>query len=275
MKNTLISVIILVLISVNCYLGRVDGNLSIAFAPFLIGASAVLILFLTDYPLGLKYTFMNLVVIAYDILIKLFLVGARDNEGQGWINAVFFAGVFFSLPFALIYTFQLKAKMLRSFLYLFLSALFLIAYLLYFGTLGMIDIDPPINERAIAKAKGLYVSNVKFSENYFVSGKDTFYIKDGWLQAQTRINHLGLIKKTERAENNYCLLEINGKFDKNEIDRTVYYNVNTNDSNGSMPIQTIISFPITKTSNEFEITLFNAKDKFKAFKKIIIKPDIY
>ncbi|MGE5409543.1 MAG: hypothetical protein ACM3MI_01190, partial [Clostridiales bacterium] len=107
------------MISVNCYMGRVDGNLSIAFAPFLICASAVLILFLTDYPLGLKYIFLNLVVISYDILIKLFLSGARDNEGQGWLNVVFFAGAFISLPFVLIYTLQLKERMLHSFLYLF------------------------------------------------------------------------------------------------------------------------------------------------------------
>lgn len=275
MKNILISVLVLVLITANYFLVRVDGNVSIAISPFLVGISTVLILFFTDYPLWIKYIFMNLVVISYDILIKLFLVGARDAEGQGWINAVFFAGVFFSLPFALIYTLQLKAKMLSSLLYLFLSVLFLTAYLLYFGTLGITDVNPPLKDSTIAKAKGLYISDVKFSENYFVAGKDTFYIKNGWLQAQTRINHLGLIKKTERTENNYCLLEINGKMDKNEIDRKVYYNVNDTSSNGSRPIQTIIGFPIYKNSNEFEITLFNAKDKFKAFKKVIIKPANY
>lgn len=275
MKNILISALVIVLISVNFYLGQVNGSLSTAFASILVGVSAVLILFLTDYPLSLKYIFMNLVVISYDILIKFLSGGAHDAEAQGWLNVVFLSGAFISLPFALIYTLQLKTKMLRSFLYLFLSVLFLIAYLFYFGTLGTIDIIPPVEDSTIAKTKGLYISDVKFSENYFALEKDTFYIKNGWLQAQTRRNHLSLIKRIERTENNYCLLEINGKFDKSEIIRNVYYKVNDTDPSGSMPLQNIVSFPISKTDNEFEITLFNAKEKFKAFKKIIIRPAIY
>ena len=99
---------------------------------------------------------------------------------------------------------------------------------------------------------------------------DTIHFKQGWIEKQTRLNHLGLIKKTETTNKFNCIINLEDKFDKYGSNDNIYFKVNDSNAIGSSPIEKVLTFTIDKPSNEIDLYFYKQGDWTK-FKEIKIK----
>lgn len=280
MKNYITPVSVVILILINNYIdyrGHFSAPISILFTPVLLAISALLLLYYTDYSLKLKYACITLVVIVNDMLLRLSLGGYNDPEGEGWITLFLFTGLLLLLPILIIYSLKKKVSAQQTSVYMVICVLVLYVYLSYFNTLGTRAPESPIKSKAIAKQKGLYISDLTFSDSSFIAGKDTFYIKDGWLQNKIWLSHSSILKKMEKdKDDNYCTIELKGRFDKDgynyNASYNAFYDAFSKKYAEKYSLSNNICFLVSRTCNTIEMTVFSAKDSGRIVKIIKVKP---
>ena len=247
MKNILIITFGLVLLLTSNYLGHNYPPFSISWTPVLLGLFTGLVLFATNFRLAIKFGLIIGMIITNDILIKFFAGGTHDWEGVGWIMGFLFIGLIISLILAILYgLIKQKNRKKVYFRYLFGSIVILFVYLSYFDSLGMVWVDNPTEDFRLSKKKGLLISKVTLSDSIVPYDKDSFIIKQGWIEQQTRTNHKGILKRTEKTDKLYCTLILDGNFKNLDIDRNIFYKLNDSDSFGYQFIDKIITLTIDK-----------------------------
>jgi hypothetical protein len=271
MKNILTITLGFVLLLISNYLGHVHPPFSISWTPILIGLFTGLVLFTTDFRLVIKFSLIIVMIISNDILIKLFAGGTHDWEGVGWIVGLRFVGLIIALIIIVIYgLIKQRDRKKEILLYLFGSCVIIIAYSSYFDSLGLISVNSPTEQIEISKDKGLFISEIYFADKFVIIENDTMTFKHGWIERQTRLNHLGLFKKTEYTDKNNCIIVLDGKFDKYGYNSNIYFKVDDSDANGASPIERTLTFSIDKALNEKTLYFFKQGD-WTTFKQIKIK----
>jgi len=265
MKNISIISIGIILLLLSNYFGHVYPPFSINFTPILIGLFTGLILFLSNFNLIGKFGFIIGMIISNDILIKLFAGGQHDWEGAGWVSIFLFLGLIISLLLIVIYGFtEQKKRKKEHFYYLLVSSIILWGYLFLFDSLGMIWVNNQSENIVTSKSKGLFISNIRISDRIIKYGKDTFIIKSGWIEHQTKSNHMGIFKKTEKTDMQYCTFLIKGKFEHLNYDRNIYYEMKTPNSSGYQQLDSVITLILDKKVNKYRLAFYNNKfDKIK------------
>lgn len=211
-------------------------------------------------------------IIANDILIKIFAGGTHDWEGAEWITVFLFLGLFISLILIVVYGFiKQKNKKNEYFLHLFGSIIILFAYLSYFGSLGMVWVDSPSEDVDLSKKKGLYISEATLSDSIVSFDKETFLIKQAWFEQQTRSNHKGIIKRTEKTDKLYCNLILDGNFKHSDFDRNIYYKLNDSNSVGYQYLEKNITLTLDNKESKYILGFY--KENWTKIKDIEIKND--
>lgn len=270
-KNILIITLGIATLLISNYLGHVNPPFSISFTPVLIGLFTGMVLFFTDFRLSIKFGLITGLIILNDVLIRLYAGGTHDFEGLGWIAGFLFIGLIISLIEIIIYgLIKQRNKKVKYFLYVIGSCVILYAYLSYFSSIGMVYINNPTEQIGLSKDKGLFISEVSFSDNSIIIGNDTVTLKYGWIEKQTRLNHSGLLKRTETTDQINCVINLEGKFDKYGYNDSLYYKVNESDVNGANPVSKIITFSIGKSTNVISLYFFK-QGEWTKFKEIKIK----
>lgn len=273
-KNKLIIITGIILLLISNYLGHIQPPFSISWTPILIGLFTGLVLFITDFRLLIKFSLIIGMIISNDVLIKFFAGGTHDWEGVEWITIYCFLGLILSLILIIIYGFIKQKKNKKEYFLNILGSIVIItAYLSYFYSLGMVSIDSPTEQIELSKRQRVFISEVQFSEKSLIIGNDTFTFKQGWFERQTRLNHLGLFRKTEFTGENNCIIVLDGKFDKFDSNNCVFYNVNDSNVSGSNLISRNISFKIDNSLKEQSLYFHNQNDWTK-YKRIKVKKDI-
>ena len=273
-KNILIIIFGLALLLISNYLGHIYPPFSISWTPILLGLFTILILFITNFRLAIKFGLITGMIIANDILIKFFAGGTHDWEGVGWITGFLFLGLIISSILAIVYGFlKEKNRKKEYFLYLFGSSILLFAYLSYFESLGMVWVDYPSENINVSKKKGLFISEVSLSDSIVPYDKDTFLIKQGWVEQQTKSNHKGILIRTEKTDKLYCTLILDGNFKHLNYDRIIYYKLDNSKSLGYQYINKRITLTLDNKENKY-ILGFYRKD-WNKIKDIEIKNGLY
>ncbi|HEY5593241.1 MAG TPA: hypothetical protein VIK55_19770 [Paludibacter sp.] len=203
-------------------------------------------------------------MILNDVLLKYYPGDDHDWEGVDWIVIFEFIGLIISIIVIIISGFISRKKNIKKyFLFIVASCCLFFIYQSYFNSLGMVWINDPISNLRIAKQKGLYISDVKFSDSIIINDNDTFRISQGWIEQQTETNHMGLFKKTHNTDKIYCTIIIK-KIGDFELDPEIWYQLNESDSLAFNPISPIINLTLNKTDKYCRMVFY---DKVN-FKKI-------
>ena len=270
-KNILTITIGVLLLLTSNYLGHVYPPFSITLTPVLIGLFTGLVLFVTDFKLVVKFGLILGLIISNDVLIKFFAGGTHDWEGVGWISLFYILGLFSSFSLILIYGFTSENKRKKEFyFYVIISLVILFTYLSYFDSLGMIYINNPTKQIEESRVNGTFISEIHLSNDTIKTGNYKFSLKQGWIERQTRINHLGLFKRTEFTGENNCIIVLNGQFDEYEYNDSIRYEVNDSNASDSQYITKTLSFTVDKSLKEQRI-FFHKADELTKHNEIKIK----
>ena len=270
-KNILTITIGVLLLLISNYLGHVYPPFSISWTPFLIGLFTGLVLFVTNFKLVAKFGFIVGLIISNDVLIKFFAGGTHDWEGVGWISMFCFLGLIFSFIIILLYGFTKRVQRKKEYyIYVIISIVILITYLSYFDSLGMTYINNPTKQIEESKKEGVFISEVNLSNDTITIGNYKFSFKQGWIERQTRLNHLGLFEKNELTGENNCIIVLNGKFNKYDCNDSVCYKVNDSNALGSDYITKTLSFTVDK-SLKVQRLFFHRDGEWTKYKEIKIE----
>ena len=206
MKNILIVISVIGFILINNYLGQTLPQFSVYITAILIGLIFGLLFFLTDYSLTLKFALMLGMLILIDVLWKN-IISSDRIESVFDIVVLESIGIGISIIEAFIYGLIMKDNMIKK--HIFLILLFCIIFIIYqsyFYSLGRSWINLPTTNIKIAKQKGLYISDVNFSDKQIICDNDTIQISYGWFEQQTETSHKRFLKKTNNTDNLYCTI---------------------------------------------------------------------
>ena len=150
------------------------------------------------------------------------------------------------------------------------SCVILITYLSYFDSLGMTYINNPTKQIEESKKEGIFISEVHLSNDTITIGNYKFSFKQGWIERQTRLNHLSLFEKTELTGESNCIIVLNGKFNKYDSNDSVCYKVNDSNALGSDYITKTLSFTVDKSLKEQRL-YYHKNGEWTKYREIKIK----
>jgi len=270
-KNTLIVTVGIGTLLISNYLGHVFPPFSMDWTPILLGLITGLVFFISDFQLSLKFGLITGIIISNDILIKLFAGGSHDWEGLGFQIVDLFLGLFISFSLIVTYCFTEKKRRIKKYiLYSLVSGALIFIYLECFETLGMTWINYPTKDINLSKSKGLFISNINLIDSFITNDIDTFKISQGWIEKQTRTNHLGLFRKSEITNNNYCTLIFKGDFRKDTSDNKILFKQDCKNSVGYHDLAKSVVLTIDNQESEVSLDFYSQKEgnwlKFKNIK---------
>lgn len=136
MKNLKIIAITTILMVLLNILGHDFPPLSIYFSPVFIVLISWLFLEKTDFPLIYKTLIIDLLVILNDLLIRTFVGGDIDSQGNAWIVMyMFFGFAIYNFYLLLLGLFRYKFKL--TLYCILLNILIFSLYLYFFGMYGV------------------------------------------------------------------------------------------------------------------------------------------
>ena len=116
------------------------------------------------------------------------------------------------------------------------------------------------------------MSDLIFSDNIINYESDSMKILYGWSEKQRRINQNNVFKKDEVTGNLNYTIKIRHNF--KPLDYSVYYKVNSDDVNGSSPVDSSIQFNVSEHNTNIYIAFFKLRGPVRndtLIKKIQIK----
>ncbi|QHL87473.1 hypothetical protein GU926_08490 [Nibribacter ruber] len=257
MKNSLRVALSATIIIASNYLGYKAGPASIFLTPVIIPIVSYLLL-RADMKLPYKILLIPSAIIINDILLKNFAGGTYDLEGAAWINLLSMLGLVLATILTFIdLKFRQKYALIKSLLFPFLLFVITGAYLSYFALYGLIQSVSASESVKSSKEEGVYISSLKFSDQRIIYEADTINLLEGWVESERRMNHQNLVKKEELSgQMNYIIKAHNNQI---PYQPTVYYKINSNDVNGSSPIDSTIIFSLPKSDDSVYLTIFKLR----------------
>lgn len=263
MKNVILMGVSLVIIS--NFLGCVFGVFSILFTPILIGVFTILVLSNPNYQLPVKFLMIIGMIIINDMLVKLFAAGDHDFPGLGWITLFLFIGLAIATLLIIVYGLFVQKK--HKIIYFFnfgIGCGLIVLYLYQFDTFGMTYLNPESKEKSISKTNGLFITDIYLPQDSVEFGNAKIKIEEAWFEKQTRINHLGLIKRTELTGKINCIIHFDKSFDM------IHFNINDSTINGARLVRNF-AFEVDELPKEINLYFFDDNDTTDKYKKIQLK----
>lgn len=264
---TVLILLSLILSDITTYLIPYPSILSYFIIPIF---SIIIILFIIDYNLFIKFILISAVTIINDFILRL-VYSPLDPEGQGWISLFFIIEIVFSIIIIIIYGFmKLKDHKNIYFVYVLGFTAMTFLYFYYFYTFGLIEYNEASANILESRRNGVFISEIDFPNNIIIIGKDTVIFRQGWVERQTRLNHTGIIRKTEFTDGNNVIIYADGHFDGYGYVNNLLCNVNDTSTGHGVSISKRMNFTIADSTKELLFS-FLRSGEWKVIKGFSIK----
>jgi hypothetical protein len=252
MSNFIKILIAAFLILISNILGYFYAPSSIFITPIIIGIITLIFLSL-GFKLIYNIFLIGLAIIVNDILIKKISEGSYDIEGAGWINVFSILGLVTAVIITIFkLTFEKKRRLILEILITALLPVFILCYVYYFNFWGLAYSKQASETKSDSIKSGVFLSDLFFSDTVINYKNDTIKILYGWCEDQRRVNHKSIIRRIEKTGRTNYIIRIKHSLDAHNL----LYTVNSEDINGSLPLDSIIKFNTSENISHIYISIF-------------------